>query len=61
MSQTRNDKQTRLPLERTNLSFVIEAEDFGVSVLGRLFARIYNKNLDTAIPLLVAEINSSKR
>ena len=46
---------------RTKLTFVIAAEGFGISVLGRLFARIYNKNLDTAIPLLVAEINSSKR
>jgi hypothetical protein len=45
----------------TRLTFVIDAEGFGVSVLGRLFAWIYNKILDRAIPLLVAEINSSPR
>jgi hypothetical protein len=46
---------------QTKLIFVIEAEGLGVRVLGRLFAHVYNKNLDTAIPLLVAEINSSQR
>ena len=31
---------------------------FGVSVFGRLFAKIYSKNLDRAIPLLVDELKS---
>lgn len=35
---------------RTKLTFVIEATGFGVSILGRMFAMIYNRNLDRAIP-----------
>jgi hypothetical protein len=45
---------------QTKLRFVIEATGFGVSILGRLFAMIYNKNLDRAIPLLVQEMNATK-
>jgi hypothetical protein len=37
---------------------VIEAKGFGVSVLGRLFAKIYSKSLDRAIPLLIEEMNA---
>jgi hypothetical protein len=44
--------------ERTRLTWVIEAEGFGKSVIGSLFARIYSKNLDRAIPLLVQEMNA---
>ena len=33
---------------------------FGVSLLGRLFAKIYSKSLDRAIPLLVQEMNASR-
>jgi hypothetical protein len=46
--------------EKTRLIWTIAAERFAVSILGKLFARIYNKNLDTAVPLLVAEMNSSQ-
>ena len=42
---------------QTRLIFVIEASGFGVSVLGRLFAKIYSRSLDRAIPLLVEEMN----
>lgn len=45
---------------QTKLTFEIEATGFGVSILGRLFAVIYNKNLDRAIPLLVQEMNAIK-
>ena len=45
---------------RTRLTWVIEAEGFGVSVFGRLFAKIYSKNLDRAIPLLIQEMNASQ-
>lgn len=44
---------------QTKLTFVIEATGFGVSILGRLFAMIYNRNLDRAIPLLVQEMNAT--
>ncbi len=45
---------------RTKLTWVVEAKGFGVSVFGRLFAKIYNKNLNAAIPLLVQEMNASR-
>ena len=44
---------------RTKLTWVIEGNGFGVSVIGRLFAKIYSKNLDRAIPLLVEQMNAS--
>ena len=45
---------------QTKLTWVVEATGFGVSVLGRLFAKIYSKSLDRAIPLLVQEMNASR-
>lgn len=45
---------------QTKLTWVIEAKGFGVSVIGRLFAKIYSKNLDRAIPLLVEEMDASR-
>jgi hypothetical protein len=39
---------------------VIKAKGFGVLVIGRLFAKIYSKNLDRAIPSLVQEMNASR-
>jgi hypothetical protein len=45
---------------RTKLTWVIEAKGFGVSVIGRLFAKIYSKSLDRAIPLLIQEMNASR-
>ncbi|HEV3079095.1 MAG TPA: SRPBCC family protein [Gemmataceae bacterium] len=45
-----------LDAEHTKLIFIIEAKGFGVSNLGRLFAWIYCRNLERAIPLLIAEI-----
>jgi hypothetical protein len=44
---------------QTKLTFVIEPKGFGASVFGRLFAKIYSKSLDRAIPLLIAEMNAS--
>ena len=41
---------------RTRLTFVVDGAGFGVSVLGRVFARVYNRNLDRAIPNLVGEM-----
>src|SRR5262245_52638405 len=45
---------------RTRLTFLVEATGFGRSVLGRLFAMLYRKTLDRAIPLLVEEMNASR-
>jgi hypothetical protein len=44
--------------QQTKLTWIIEGEGFGVSVIGKLFAKVYNKNLDKAIPALVEEMNS---
>ena len=40
---------------QTKITFVLEAEGFGKSVIGRLFARIYSRTLDRATALLVQE------
>lgn len=44
---------------QTKITFAVDAEGFGVSVLGRLFAKIYSKNMDRAITLLVQEMNGT--
>ena len=41
---------------RTRLVWTVAAEGAGVAIFGRLFAAIYNRNLDRAIPRLVAEM-----
>ena len=48
-----------LDAEHTKLIWVIQAKGFGASILGRLFAMIYRRNLEKAIPLLVAEMEGS--
>ena len=45
---------------QTELTWMVEANGAGVSVFGTLFAKIYGKNLDHAIPLLVAEMNANR-
>ena len=44
---------------QTKLTWVVEAEGSGISVIGRLFAKVYSKDLDKAIPLLVREMNAT--
>ena len=41
---------------QTRVRFVLDASGFGVGFFGRLFARIYSRNLEKAIPLLVKEM-----
>ena len=48
-----------LNARQTKLTWTVEGAGFGVSVIGRLFAKIYSKNLDRAIPLLVEQMNAS--
>lgn len=43
--------------QQTKLVWIIEGEGVGVSIFGKLFATIYDKNLTTAIPALVVEMN----
>lgn len=45
--------------QRTKMTWIVEGEGFGVSVFGRLFAKVYNGQLDTAIPALIAEMNGA--
>ena len=41
---------------QTKLAWILAAEGFGTRIFGRLFAKIYRKNLEKAIPLLVSEM-----
>jgi hypothetical protein len=42
----------------TKLIWVVEGEGFGVSVFGKIFASVYQRNLNKAIPLLIEEMNA---
>ena len=42
---------------QTRLTWIVEGDGFGISVIGRLFAKVYARDLDKAIPALVAEMN----
>ena len=46
------------PLQ-TKLTWIVEANGFGVSVFRRLLAKFYGQNLDRAIPLLVEEMGAN--
>ena len=46
-----------LTADSTRITFVVDAEGFGASVIGRLFAMVYNRNLDAAIPALISEMS----
>ena len=46
----------RVGPEESEIGFVLDGQGFGVSVLGPLFAAIYSRNLDRAIPRLVEEL-----
>ena len=48
-----------LDADHTKLTFVVETKGFGASILGRLFAWIYRRSLDRAIPLLIAQMNAN--
>lgn len=44
----------RLSATQTRLVSIVAAEGLGASIFGRLFAKLYRKNLEKAIPLLVS-------
>jgi hypothetical protein len=48
----------QLDPHQTKLTWTIEGEGFGASVFGALFAKIYDRNLVTAIRALVDEMNA---
>lgn len=43
---------------QTRMTWDVDAEGAGVGIFGRLFAIIYNRNLNRAIPNLIAEIKA---
>ena len=43
---------------QTGVRFTVDASGWQVAILGGIFANIYRRNLRSAIPLLVAEIES---
>ena len=45
---------------QTMLRFVVDAEGWSVPLVGGIFGRIYRKNLDRAVPLLIWEIEARK-
>jgi hypothetical protein len=49
---------TKLSDSRTSITFVVSARGCCISTIGRLFAWIYKRNLDVAIPHLVQEMNT---
>jgi hypothetical protein len=49
-----------LDAAHTRLTFVVEAEGFGERILGSLFAKVYRRNLEKAIPRLIAEMESQR-
>jgi hypothetical protein len=42
----------------TKLIWIVAAEGAGASILGPVFATIYRRNLERAIPLLIREMNT---
>jgi hypothetical protein len=44
--------------EESEMGFVLDGEGFGAGVFGRLFAAIYARNVDRAIPNLIKELEN---
>jgi Polyketide cyclase / dehydrase and lipid transport len=52
---------TAITSQQTQLTFLVAVEGWGVPLFGRLFAAVYKRNLDTAIPYLITELNTLKQ
>ena len=48
-----------LDVHHTKLTWIVQAEGVGARVLGPLFARIYRRNMDKAISILIREMNAT--
>jgi hypothetical protein len=48
-----------LDAAHTKMTFLIQAQGFGATILGPLFARVYRPSLDRAIPRLIHEVNAA--
>ena len=51
---------TRTGPEESEIGFVLDGEGVGVGLFGRVFAAIYARNLDRAIPRLIDEIERQR-
>jgi len=49
-----------LDADRTKLVFLVQAIGFGARVLGPVFAWIYRRDLERAIPALIREMNATR-
>ncbi len=55
------DHQLReVDITQTEVAFILDGEGLGVGIFGRLFAAIYARNLDRAIPRLITEIENRR-
>lgn len=43
---------------QTMIRFVVDGDGWSLPLIGRMFGRIYHRNLERAVPLLVQEINA---
>ena len=48
-----------LSSDHTRLRFVVDAQGLAVGVFGRLFAKLYRRNLEKAIPRFVNEVEAA--
>ena len=48
----------RVDEQHTRLIWLVDGEGLGISIVGKIFASIYNRNLDRAIPNLSAELKA---
>ena len=44
---------------QTTVRFVVDAEGWSLPLVGGIFGRVYRRNLDRAVPLLVQEIEAA--
>lgn len=48
-------------LQASKVTFRVDVGGLGTAVFGRLFARVYRRNLDKAIPHVVAELEGDSQ
>ncbi len=45
----------------TKLTWIVGLTGFGATIIGRIFAKVYERNLDRVIPHLIRELNGKKQ
>jgi hypothetical protein len=51
----------RIGPQETEVRFVVDGDGLGLALVGRIFASIYARNLDRAIPNLIRELEENSR